>query len=494
MSEPKKYVTFRDLKDLPGKDQTAATSTSIPSISSLSSTTGIPSTTSSTSTAEPAPKSPSLTPSKKKSRSAGKPPVLPVAPERDFQRVPNSVTRSALPDGVFRGKSKQVWDYLWSVSRGAIVPKRVIRKARKEIKAGAGLGSMVTVDAAIEHLQQMGLLTVRPAVGSLSGNEYEVFTPEESPISATRYTSTPSISRSSSLTHNLDDLDIPESSTSSTPLSPAFSNISGLSNTFLNTHDDDTHTPLTEFAEVLLNAAQRILGREAPNTERERALWKECGCVLADELKTAAARTGAVSSIPAFFAAHLRRCFTNSTRNQSTASAPAQSNPTAPISRPRSRREGDLPSSARTETHASKFSLEECRRYAEHLHKSGQGITNPGGYATMIYRSGEADALIEKFLKPGAGDVADLMKCPECRGTGFVYPEGIERGIVAKCKHGRLPVAIAIYTHIEQLRALHSVEEGYDLQALKEDLQYRCQRDDLEWDEDVVEFLLNEDG
>lgn len=483
MSEPKKYVTFRDLKDLPGKDQPTVPSTSTPSISS---STSISSTTSPTKSVK---KASLVTANKKQSGSGDKQSPRPVAPERDFQRVPNSVTRSALPDGVFRGKSKQVWDYLWSVSRGAVAPKRIVRKARKEIKAGAGLGSMVTVDAAIEHLQQMGLLAVTPAIGSLSGNEYEVFTPEESRISGIRYTSTSSISRSSSPTHNLDDLDILDSSISSTTLNFLNSETSGLSKTFLNTHDDDTHTPLAEFVEVLLNAAQEILSREAPNTERERALWKECGCVLAEELKTAAARTGAVSSIPAFFAAHLRRCFKNGARDQSTASPPAQSNLTGPVTRPRNRPDAAPPTSARTEPQASKFSLEECRRYSEHLHKSGQGITNPGGYATMIYRSGEADALIEKFLQPGA--TADMTKCPDCRGTGFTYPEGLERGIVAKCKHGRLPVALAILAHIEQLRSLHAVEEAYSLAALKEDLRYRCQRDNLEWDEELANVLLD---
>lgn len=88
----------------------------------------------------------------------------------------------------------------------------------------------------------------------------------------------------------------------------------------------------------------------------------------------------------------------------------------------------------------SKFSLEECRRYAEHLRISGQGINNPGGYATTIHRTGEADALIETFLKPEVNfDHApvDISQCPDCHGTGFWYPKGQEAG-VAKCKHERL--------------------------------------------------------
>lgn len=83
----------------------------------------------------------------------------------------------------------------------------------------------------------------------------------------------------------------------------------------------------------------------------------------------------------------------------------------------------------------SKFSLEECLRYAEHLHQTGKGITNPGGYATSIHRSGEADALIDKYLHSAPADAPlNSTECPDCRGTGFWYPAGLERG-VARCAH-----------------------------------------------------------
>ena len=83
----------------------------------------------------------------------------------------------------------------------------------------------------------------------------------------------------------------------------------------------------------------------------------------------------------------------------------------------------------------SKFSLEECRRYAEHLQKTGQGISNPGGYATAIHRSGEFDAQIEAYLKPPAPP--DPGGCPDCGGTGYFYPEGVDKGVKI-CKHEKL--------------------------------------------------------
>lgn len=84
----------------------------------------------------------------------------------------------------------------------------------------------------------------------------------------------------------------------------------------------------------------------------------------------------------------------------------------------------------------SKFSPEECRRYAQHLQATGQGINNPGGYATTIHRTGEADALIEAYLSPDE-PVGDFSACPDCAGVGWVRPEGTDKG-VKRCRHERL--------------------------------------------------------
>jgi hypothetical protein len=85
----------------------------------------------------------------------------------------------------------------------------------------------------------------------------------------------------------------------------------------------------------------------------------------------------------------------------------------------------------------SRFSIEECRRYAQHLQSSGQGINNPGGYATTIHRTGEADELIGRFLNPTVSTQVDTSKCPDCKGSGFYYPNGPTGG-VTKCKHEEL--------------------------------------------------------
>lgn len=86
----------------------------------------------------------------------------------------------------------------------------------------------------------------------------------------------------------------------------------------------------------------------------------------------------------------------------------------------------------------SKFSLEECKRFAEHLQKTGQGINNPGGYATAIFRSGEADTQIEAFLSaPTASVPFKADDCPDCGGSGYFYPEGVDKGVKI-CKHEKL--------------------------------------------------------
>src|SRR5215203_316582 len=88
----------------------------------------------------------------------------------------------------------------------------------------------------------------------------------------------------------------------------------------------------------------------------------------------------------------------------------------------------------------SKFTIEECRKYARHLQSTGQGINNPGGYATTIHRTGEADLLIESFLRPQVPSPSSnfaTSQCPDCHGGGFYYPKGVEGG-VARCKHEQL--------------------------------------------------------
>ncbi|HEX8282682.1 MAG TPA: hypothetical protein VF588_04980 [Pyrinomonadaceae bacterium] len=358
MSEEKKYVTFRDLRvvtpaqkpitspaststssipstsDLPAassvsttvdkEDETIdtsatpepPTSTSIPRASSSTSATSISRASSNTSTTGKLIRSENKPEQAEQQALSEKPKRSAIAPERDFQRIPNSITRKAIPEGLFRGKSKQVWDYLWSVTRGAIVPVTTTRKSRREIKAGSGLGSMVTVDAALEHLESVGLVAVRQSVGSLSGNEYEVFTPDEA------YTSTSSTPSTSRITQKVDELDVLESSSTST--TQTIEKIGGSSppNTSFKTIDINTDDEaFAEFAAAVKKTAKEITGREPSKAEAAR--WGEVAEVLMTELRIAASRTN-VSSVPAFLAEHLRRRLWKKEKRQMEAEAAEQ--------------------------------------------------------------------------------------------------------------------------------------------------------------------------
>lgn len=185
---------------------------------------------------------------------------------------------------------------------------------------------------------------------------------------------------------------------------------------------------------MLLETARGVVGGEIANSKQEREHWKELGQILAEELRSAAQNADTISSVPAFLAAHLRRRLTRK----------AQPTPDKFREGRAKENEGKVEEGrkaverpARSEA-KSRFSIEECRRYAEQLHNTGQGITNPGGYATTIHRTGETDELIEKFLNPPISPPSiDASQCPNCNGTGWWYPKGPEMG-VARCRHEHL--------------------------------------------------------
>jgi hypothetical protein len=219
----------------------------------------------------------------------------PVAPERDYHKVPNSLPREAVPAGLFRGKSKQLYDCLYALTRGAVTPVRTVRISRPRLMKRAGIGARVTFESNVAHLCLVGLINVRQIVGEHDGNEYEVFTPDEvslpSQTSLTRYA------------QKLVRLVRLETSQTRHTSNPDFSTTSETPKTSFKTiekFDDDELTPLRA-------AAREITGKDASGAgEKDSSGWREVAEVLATELRIAAGRTN-VSSPPAFLAEHLRR-------------------------------------------------------------------------------------------------------------------------------------------------------------------------------------------
>ena len=240
-------------------------------------------------------------------RKAASPDTLPVSPERDFQKVPNSITRE-MATRLFRGKSKQLYDYLWSQSRGAITPSRTVRRSRPQLLRGAGFGSMGTVERCVDFLVEVGLLKVRSIVGEVEGNEYEVFTPEE--VGPALLGLPPSMGSTYEIGSTGSTLNqvipvVPETGSTGSTLSSNESEVSGGTKTSFKTEgqklDDEA---LAQFTAAMKQAALDVTGKGLTSADMQR--WGELAEVLITELKIAAGRT-TVSSVPAFLAEHLRR-------------------------------------------------------------------------------------------------------------------------------------------------------------------------------------------
>ena len=231
------------------------------------------------------------------------PDPTPISPIRDFTKVPNSINREAVPAGFFTGKSKQLYDCLYSLSRGAVVPSRMVRISRPKLMKRAGIGARVTFDANVERLVAVGLIQVRRIAGEHDGNEYTVFLPEE--ISMPSMGSLTSQTSSSSYAQNPVLLDGLDSSQTRHTLSVENKDTSIASKTFLKTNTErDDDEALAAFTSALKKATKDVTGRELSPAEAGR--WAELADVLITELKIAAGRT-TVSSVPAFLAEHLRR-------------------------------------------------------------------------------------------------------------------------------------------------------------------------------------------
>ena len=304
----------------------------------------------------------------------------PIAPERDFQKIPNSITRVAIPSGYFRGKSKQVYDYLYSVTRGSFPAARITFKTRREIMKGSGIGSMVTVDASLAHLSNIGLIKSNSAVGSASGNEYEVLMPEE--IIATSSSSIPSTTSSTtstsgltSSTHNMEELVVPVSGITSTTQTidntDDYSQLKTLIKTNEENDDERLRAAFGEFEIILDQAIKKHTGKGISSGDKMR--WKHVAEVLVAQIELIASRT-TISNGPAVLAEHLQRHLNN-------------------------------------------------KRVLEKM-----GLITPA----------QAKEMKEPVSKKQ--EIPFLFLCPDCRGTRMWNPDG--KGMRPNCPHMKLEAAI----------------------------------------------------
>ena len=226
----------------------------------------------------------------------------PVSPIKDYSKLPNSIRR-AIKQGAFQGCSLQIYLYLYSLTRGAINPKRTVRTTKPKIKAGSDVGSHVTVNKHLNHLKASGYLKITEIRGQYLGNEYEVFIPEEL--------------FSDHLDHldHLDGLDLQfldhldglETRPSIPSQTVENKDTSKIPKTFFkdNTNTDDEKNALAGFAATMSEAARKLTNKGL--NVKETGKWKELAELLVMELEIAATRADSISSVPAFLTEHLRR-------------------------------------------------------------------------------------------------------------------------------------------------------------------------------------------
>ena len=232
--------------------------------------------------------------------------IAPVAPTRDFMRVPNSLIRHALPAGFFTGKRKQIYDYLYSMTRGAVVPTRSIRITMETLAIKADVGSDRTLRKHLRRLIEVGLLAVNEIGGTQGGNEFTVFIPEEiTPTTSTTPTTPTTGYHPYHQSQKVPVVPVVESGSGRGGLNDDFKDTSANPHTFINTNtENDDDEAFAGLVEVLKQAAKKVTGKESNAAEADR--WREIGELLAAELQIAASRTS-VSSAPAFLFEHLRR-------------------------------------------------------------------------------------------------------------------------------------------------------------------------------------------
>ncbi len=213
-----------------------------------------------------------------------------------------------MPFGLFGeqgGKSKELYDTLYTLTRGAIIPKRKIRIPKDQLMKKAGIGSEVTLRKNLVRLRTANLIKESVVPGTHGGNEYEVFLPEEVGLTGSTPSTPSSAGRGSNPPQMREAVEALDSRGSSPSLSPDESTASGDPKTFLKdqrTIDDDA--ALAGLIATLKSVSKELTGRELSKAESDR--WRELAEVLAAELKIAAART-TISSVPSFLAEHLRR-------------------------------------------------------------------------------------------------------------------------------------------------------------------------------------------
>ncbi len=239
------------------------------------------------------------------------PTVTSISPEKNFTKVANSIK----PE-IFRGTSQKTYMALYRLTRGAIVPKRIVKITRNDLMAFADV-SEVTLVKHLTYLERIAGLVKKTSVrGDNDGANYEVFVPEE--VATPTPTPTPSTPPTSikkvdggtikkvgvgvggNIIENTDTYEDTKTSLKT------------------NTKNDDDSARVSEALSILGkrfdDAAKKITGKGVSKSEAEK--WGTLADLLILELEVAASRADGVSSVPAFLTEILRRQFFTARQQQ----------------------------------------------------------------------------------------------------------------------------------------------------------------------------------
>lgn len=207
---------------------------------------------------------------------------------------------------MFNGKAKQLYDCLYALTRGAIVPSMSVRISRAELMKKSGIGAKVTLEQNLRRLMAAGLVGMKTIGGIQGGNEYTVHLPEEiTPPSTPPSTgaSTPSLPSGGEKLGVLAPL---ETRDPSHGVSVDNSDVYDSAKTSFKTNSEktDDDEAFARLVSRLRSASKEVTGKDPSVAEAAR--WEELAELLVTELKIAAGRT-TVSSVPSFLTEHLRR-------------------------------------------------------------------------------------------------------------------------------------------------------------------------------------------
>jgi hypothetical protein len=227
-----------------------------------------------------------------------------VSPSRDFTKVPNSITKEAIPQKFFRGLSKHTYDILYRHTRGNVKPVRKIQLTKNVLMKLTGL-SFNTIQAHIGYLRESGLLKVEFNIGKHEGSTYEILVPEELRetvrLEQTQSNPTQPNPTQNSIRDTTQYLDI--LGLGSPVANKDTYEIPKTSLKTMTVHDDDY--AFAKFAERMTAASRRLTKKGSKKNEEDK--WDELAELLIMELDMAAARTKSISNIPAFLTEHLKR-------------------------------------------------------------------------------------------------------------------------------------------------------------------------------------------